>query len=74
MGTVFSKSNLKVTDVDINLYIGNQKITKTSSCKYLGVTLDENLSWKVHIDYVYSKLLKFTGIFYKVRDFIPADC
>jgi len=40
---------------------------KVHSCKYLGVMIDEQLSWKTHIDYVYSKLLKFTGIFYKLR-------
>ena len=42
-------------------------LAKVHSCKYLGVMIDEQLSWKTHIDYVYSKLLKFTGIFYKLR-------
>jgi len=38
------------------------------------VFIDEHLNWKVHIDYVYKKLLKFTGIFYKIRDVVPYAC
>ena len=39
----------------VNLFIGGQKIMQVPSCKYLGVFLDEKLSWDVHIDYVYKK-------------------
>ena len=42
-------------------------LTKVDSCKYLGVIIDSELTWKMHIDYVYLKLLKFTSIFYKLR-------
>jgi len=35
---------------------------------YLGVIIDEQLNWREYIDHVYSKLIKFTGLFYKVRD------
>jgi len=41
--------------------------TNVDSCKYLGVIIDSDLTWKTHIDFVYSKLLKFTSIFYKLR-------
>ena len=46
-------------------------ITKVSSCKYLGVIIDESLEWKEHIHHVYKKLIKFTSIFYKVRNVLP---
>jgi len=35
--------------------------------KYLGIVIDSDLSWKSHIDYLFKKLLRFTGIFYKLR-------
>jgi len=35
--------------------------------------IDYRLTWKTHIDYVYSKLLKFTGIFYKLRSRLHSD-
>jgi len=58
----------------INLSIGSHKIERIYSCKYLGVIFDEHLNWKLHVDYILSKLIKFIGIFYKVRDFLPPDC
>jgi len=32
------------------------------------------VNWNLHRDYVYKKLLKFTGIFYKIRDVVPYAC
>ena len=58
----------------MNLIINNTKISKVSSCKYLGVHIDEFLSWDVHIEYIYKKLIKFTSLFYKVRNILPTAC
>ena len=48
---------------DIKLVINNTEIEKVKSCKYLGIYIDDELNWNVHIDYIFKKLLKFTGIF-----------
>jgi len=58
----------------LNLMIGGHVIAKSASCKYLGVYMDERLNWKIHVDYIFAKLIKFTGIFYKIRDFVPVAC
>jgi len=29
--------------------------------------IDDELNWKVHIDHIFNKLIRFTGIFYKLR-------
>ena len=34
---------------------------------YLGIFINSNLSWENHIDYIYNKIIKFVGIFYKIR-------
>ena len=47
--------------------INGSDIQKVSNSRYLGVIIDNALSWKDHIDNVYKKLLKFVGIFYKLR-------
>ena len=41
-------------------------------CRYLGVLIDEELRWVHHIDYLKTKLIKFVGIFYKIRGLIPS--
>lgn len=72
--TIFSKvTNLNVS-VSLNLNIGKHKICQVPSCKYLGVIIDEKLNWKDHVDFIYKKLVKFTGIFYKIRDLLPRAC
>jgi len=48
--STFSRSKVS-TGKDINLFIGKQKVCKTTNCKYLGVFIDENLNWKVHTTY-----------------------
>ena len=52
---------------DIKLFFDNTEITQVHSCKYLGIYIDDDLNWKVHIDHIFNKLIKFTGIFYKLR-------
>ena len=42
-----------------------------SYCKYLGIIIDNNLTWHEHINYIYNKILKFTSIFYKIRHILP---
>ena len=44
-----------------------RRIQRVESCKYLGILIDSDLKWRYHIDYVYSKLVKFISIFYKIR-------
>jgi len=43
-------------------------------CKYLGLYLDKDMDWSARIDYVYSKLLKYVGIFYKLQYKVPSKC
>ena len=47
-----------------NLLIENINSKREHVRKALGVFIDENLSWKQHIDIVSSKVSKRTGILY----------
>jgi len=47
--------------------IDNVILQKVDCTKYLGVFIDSSLSWENHIDYIYNKIIKFVGIFYKIR-------
>jgi len=62
--------------VDLNkfrLYIDGKEIQHVQCCKYLGILTDSDLKWRNHTDYVYSKLVKFTSIFYKIRIKLPPE-
>ena len=60
---VFSSDN----NEDIKLVINNKEIEKVRSYKYLGNYIDDKSNWNVHTEYILNKLLKFTGVFYKLR-------
>ena len=46
-------------------------ISPVNNCKYLGIYLDNKLTFNDHIKYVNSKISRHTGILYKIRDHLP---
>ena len=52
---------------DIKLSLNDIEIQRVNFCKYLGIYTDAEFNWKIHIDHIFNKLIKFTGIFYKIR-------
>ena len=57
-----------------NLLIENIHIKREYVTKFLGVFIDETLSWEQHIDIVSSKISKSIGILYKSRDVLSKQC
>ena len=55
------------------LSINNYLIEETDNVKYIGVHLDNKLSWKIHIDMSTRKLSKVCGVIYKLRHYVPVS-
>ena len=53
--------------INISLKILDEKIEQVEVIKFLGVILDENLTWKKHIQYINRKIAKNIGIISKAR-------
>lgn len=79
-----SKSNFVIfhpyqrkLDYIVHLKIYNNDLKKSVSLeqktfvKYLGILIDNNLSWKYHIDYISSKVSKGIGIIARLRHLVP---
>ncbi len=54
-----------------NLKVGKQNIKRTQYVKFLGVLMDEHLSWKIHTTELCKKLSRTAGIFFKMRHYLP---
>ena len=54
--------------------INDSNIQRENSIKFLGVLLDENLSWKEHIKYTENKIAKNIGILYKAKPYLTKKC
>ena len=52
--------------------INNYEIKRSSSIKFLGVMVDENLNWKDRINVIENKLSKNLGLLHKAKQFLNA--
>lgn len=54
-----------------NLFLDNFPIKKVSDTKFLGVIIDENLSWNAHMTALRRKLGHAASTLHKIRDNVP---
>ncbi len=66
---VFHRAKFKSNDM-IPLKINNNVIEKTESTKFLGVIIDNKLTWTNHIVHVKNKIAKGIGIIHKARKYL----
>ena len=60
----------RVDDGNFNLKMGGHEIERTKTYRYLGLIVDEKLSWKDHISEVCSKLSQVAGVIFKIRNLL----
>ena len=56
------------------LSICNNEIKRSESIKFLGVFLDENLTWKDHIRYLENKIAKNIGLLFRSKPYLTKKC
>ena len=66
---VFSNRTYEQRSIDLC----SNPINCVESSKYLGIIFDNRFRFKNHIDYVKSKISKFTGILYRLRKYFPLE-
>ena len=55
----------------INFSINNRDIDRVAQFTFLGIILDENLSWKNHINMISKKLSKINGVLHRLKYIFP---
>ena len=68
---VLFKSRLISFDSEIEIFIDGRKLTPSSSIKYLGVIIDQHLTWSDHTSDISAKLRRANGALSKLRHFLP---
>ena len=58
-------------DQNCKLHLNGSIIKPVSCVKFLGVTIDENLTWIPHIENLKKKLACSQGVLYRIKDSIP---
>ena len=70
--TVLLSTTFTLT-IKLNLLLKSVNLERKDCIKYLGVLIDENLSWRKHVVTVATKISKTIGMLSKLRHFVPSS-
>ena len=68
---IIFRSNRRPLDTIPKIKISGKQLTPSKTIKYLGVYLDEHLTWKQQISVVATKLRRANGAISKLRHYLP---
>ena len=64
-------TNRQIDDNNSTLHLGETLLNPSNSCKFLGVFLNNKMTFTCHIEHVMRKISRHTGILYRIRDYLP---
>lgn len=70
---IFHHRQRNISNLKLNLYINNTKIEQVNEFNFLGLLLDECMTWNSHIQKISSKISVVNGILSRLKRFLPSD-
>ena len=70
---ILINSKLKDKEKFCNIKTEKSEICITSTVKYIGVHIDEELKFKNHVTSIVAKISRGIGILYKIKNFLPTS-
>ena len=70
---ILFKTKCKPCNIHLRLKVRRKRLYKTKYLRYLGIKIDENLNWKIHIHDLASKLNRANAILAKLRHFVNSE-
>ena len=70
---IFKRKQRSLPEVLEEVFIEGVKLDKQSSTKYLGLVIDGNITWLLHVNHLTRKLSSFIPLLYNVRDSLLKD-
>ncbi len=72
--SIFHSARSKIPDNCDQLNFPNISINRVCSSKYIGMIIDDKLTWNSHINYLVRQLVKYIVIFKLISKLIPHSC
>ena len=69
---IIFKSRQKKLNYNFTLFFGNQSLNQANLTKFLGVYVDEHLTWKHHISFICKQISKSVGIIFRSRFYLSS--
>lgn len=70
---IMSSPGKRLNSTECDISIDGQTIPITDETKFLGIVIDNKLSWKSHINYISNKVSKGIGILLRARQFLYGE-
>ena len=70
---IFHRKQRTIVDPNHHILINGIKLEKLDNIKYLGLCLDDTLSWKSHVSQLTRKVSKFMPMLYNVRNNVSRE-
>ena len=67
---IIFKSHKKRLRRDLHLTLNGTVLQRVEDSKFLGIVIDQLLTWKNHIDYITKKILRITGLLCRIRFYV----
>ena len=68
-----STGSRDIEKVKLNIKLDGVSLNRVSSTEFLGVIIDENLTWKNHIDAISKIIIRNIGMLTKHKHFVPEN-
>ena len=68
-----STNSRDVEKRELNIKLHGVSLNRVSSTKFLGVIIDENLTWKNHIDAISKTISRYVGMLTKLKHFVSEN-
>ena len=68
---IFHRKQKKIKD--INISIDNVQIERVNTFNFLGIMLDESLTWIDHTNMVANKISRVTGVLHRLKNIFPKE-
>ena len=70
---IFHHHQRNIKTITPTLKINCEPVERVTEFKFLGLTIDENLSWEPHIQKISNKIARTLGIMCRLKNFLPTD-
>ena len=70
---IFKNKQSDKPDLNFKIEIDDKNIEKNDVTKFLGILIDENLSWKSHTSHIFKIVSKYNGIMRKIRPYLNQE-
>ena len=70
---IFHHRQRNISNINLDLFINNTKIEQVKEFNFLGIMLDECMSWDSHTNKIAGKISQIHGALSRLKKFVPSD-